>query len=183
MPGCRARRAHPRGSGNRGQGELLDDERLLLPDERLYARRGLPGQLALRSIGTTGYRRNLHLAHVPNALRHRRRLRARRALRRIVQNATRNEVTTGICTPGTCRTDADCGSGSFCISPLNVPSHSRNLDEEIATFNCQTSEDECFGPQSCPAPPTEDCDLYASCDYAAGRHVCGVRNHSELCSL
>lgn len=106
---------------------------------------------------------------------------------RVVQNATRSELTMGVCTPGTCRTDSDCGVGSFCISPLNLPAYSgvgssSRLDPVIGAFACQSGDDECFGPETCPAPPDDDCVLYSSCEEVDGRFVCGWRNESILCS-
>src|SRR5262245_44515928 len=105
----------------------------------------------------------------------------------VVQNATRMELTMGVCTPATCRTDSDCGSGSFCISPLNVPERSGvgsagRAAPVIGSFHCQTSDDECFGPATCPSPPDDDCVLYESCETVDGRFECGWRNESILCS-
>jgi len=50
----------------------------------------------------------------------------------------------GVCKKATCRSDADCGPGLLCISPVINPCAG---DE---SYSCQTAGDQCGGPGDCP---------------------------------
>ena len=94
-----------------------------------------------------------------------------------IQNATREPIPLGECRKATCRVDADCGASTLCISPLYRVANFVWGDVG-GTFYCQTPNDECHGPSTCPQPADDLCCPESSCDYWDGRFVCGIR---ELC--
>ncbi|HEX6765290.1 MAG TPA: hypothetical protein VF103_07420, partial [Polyangiaceae bacterium] len=100
---------------------------------------------------------------------------------KLVQNASRFTIGFGLCISATCRTDQDCGSGSFCMTPLN-PTTLLSRTGELEPFHCQSALDECHAPGTCPRPPTEDCAFVATCEYPEDRFVCSRKNTNELCS-
>jgi hypothetical protein len=91
-----------------------------------------------------------------------------------VQNATRLEVSIGVCQPAECHTDAECGEQSLCISPLEVELYFAP-DTRLTSFHCQTRGDDCSGPEQCPPVedwPDDNCPE-PRCYRSKGRFVCG----------
>jgi hypothetical protein len=67
----------------------------------------------------------------------------------------------GRCVAADCKTDAECGDGLLCISPLDV----NGCDGAIPTgFHCQSSADECAGH--------DECDDGYGCEYLEGKFQC-----------
>jgi hypothetical protein len=85
------------------------------------------------------------------------------------QNATRALVSLGSCSSSDCVVDADCGPGAFCIASLTKPLP--DLEASVlGTFHCQSPDDECHGPASCPVI---DEDNVPTCEHDGDHFVCG----------
>lgn len=96
------------------------------------------------------------------------------------KNSTRTTATLGVCRPGTCRVDADCGTGLLCTSP-DFPRASWEYDVSDARFACQSSDDECVGPNLCPVLPVSDCCEAATCVNVDGTYRCDQRDTCDPC--
>jgi hypothetical protein len=74
-------------------------------------------------------------------------------------------VTLGVCTPATCRTDADCTSPSLCIGQVSGTCGRFPASE----WHCQSPADECNGPGDCMSPGSRS---LGSCDLLEGSTYC-----------
>jgi Cys-rich repeat protein len=113
-----------------------------------------------------------------------------------IQNATLTRVSLGMCKPAECRTDADCqanGSRSLCEAPLEPlmkvyhswPPDLPRASTFITSFHCQSPDDECFGPESCPVfdPSGIDCCPMSACNFTGSRFDCDAVDTCDLCLL
>jgi hypothetical protein len=86
----------------------------------------------------------------------------------VTKNSTRELVSMGACTQSEC---TDCADGYQCISPT--------ARRHVQPFRCQSSEDECWGPEDCPEPPSGDgCDTFTTCTFD-GHFRCGIGSDSD----
>jgi hypothetical protein len=85
-----------------------------------------------------------------------------------MQNATREAISLGVCTPATCTIDADCADGNLCIAPLNEADLWDNEIRAFSEFHCQRERDECRGTDDCPFA---GCDVN-DCVHAGDRFIC-----------
>ena len=75
----------------------------------------------------------------------------------------------GTCISATCKTDADCGAGRFCVSSL-FPLACYALPSPSG-FACQSVNDSCRGPADCD--PGWDCSAYEGRRSCIGAGRCG----------
>jgi hypothetical protein len=81
---------------------------------------------------------------------------------------SREPLQLGVCRTAVCESDADCGPGLMCISPVQAACGTPRPGE----FRCQTPEDECGGPGDCP-PAKGEC-MYRTDHYACEAYpICG----------
>jgi hypothetical protein len=92
-----------------------------------------------------------------------------------MQNATRDTISVGVCTPATCSTDADCGERNLCVAPLNIADLWDLEIRAFSAFHCQGERDECRGTDDCPR--ADGCDVN-DCSYVGERFTC---TRSEYC--
>lgn len=77
-----------------------------------------------------------------------------------VSNVNGESLVLGVCKSTTCRSDADCGPGLLCISPVIGAC----AGEE--SYSCQTAGDQCGGPGDCPS----------------GNRLCSAESGQFVCS-
>jgi len=78
-----------------------------------------------------------------------------------LSEVSRLPLTFGVCKPAVCASDAECGAGLLCISPVQAACSTPRPGE----FRCQSPEDECGGPGDCPPAKGE-------CMYREDHYVC-----------
>jgi len=87
-------------------------------------------------------------------------------------NVNRETIGLGRCVPATCFTDADCGSGRFCRSPLEPASclHDKRWPTGLS---CQSPADECSGVEECPQ--TDASEYFTACMQAGDALACAPK--------
>jgi hypothetical protein len=87
-----------------------------------------------------------------------------------LHNVKDEVVNLGVCKPAACSTDSDCGATAFCRSPLH-PGCVNGLPIPVR-LRCQSSGDECSGPDECPPAPSTD--SAPVCSSRSGPFVCSI---------